>query len=97
LKLLRRLDTMDPRCELVRQHLTACQNDDGGFGLFPGTESHAGQTFCCLASLAMLDGLKHVERAPLLAWLQQRQRSDGGFNGRPEKVQFLEWIIGLLS
>lgn len=30
-----------------------CENFDGGFGLAPGCESHAGQIFCCVAALAI--------------------------------------------
>lgn len=33
--------------------LTSCQNPDGGFGCFPGCESHAGTTFCAVASLKL--------------------------------------------
>eukprot|EP00045_Choanoeca_perplexa_P016207 m.215471 g.215471 ORF g.215471 m.215471 type:complete len:316 (-) comp17199_c0_seq2:1931-2878(-) len=96
LALLQQLDPHDPRCEPVRQHLLACQNDDGGFGLFPDSESHAGQTFCSLASLALLESLDGLKREPLLAWLQQRQQSDGGFNGRPEKTSdsCYSWWVG---
>lgn len=87
LKLLQQLDLADIRLAAVKRHLLACQNDDGGFGLFPGAESHAGQTFCSLASLAMLEALAEVDQTSLLAWLLARQQADGGLNGRPEKVR----------
>ncbi len=35
-------------------YIHACQNPDGGYGLCPGAESHAGQTFCCVAALCFL-------------------------------------------
>lgn len=33
-----------------------CNNFDGGFGCVPGCESHAGQTYCCMAALELLNG-----------------------------------------
>ena len=51
LSLLGKLSAIDvPRAvEFIMQ----CQNFDGGFGVAPGGESHAGQIFCCVAALAL--------------------------------------------
>ncbi len=83
----------------IRSHINACKNFDGGFGCVPGAESHAGQVFCCAASLALLgddpdpDGL-------LSWWLSERQCDGGGLNGRPEKqpdVCYSWWILSTLA
>mmetsp|Transcript_41178 Transcript_41178/g.106537 ORF Transcript_41178/g.106537 Transcript_41178/m.106537 type:complete len:400 (-) Transcript_41178:103-1302(-) len=71
--------------------LLSCQNFDGGFGCRPGgeCESHAGHTFCCLASLALtgsLDRLDDRAHARLVRWLCDRQCENGGLNGRPGKA-----------
>lgn len=42
LSLLRRLDAID--CEAAARHLDSCRNFDGGYGVAPGCESHAGQS-----------------------------------------------------
>ena len=31
----------------------SCMNFDGGFGVVPGSESHAGQIYCCVGALAI--------------------------------------------
>eukprot|EP00933_Yihiella_yeosuensis_P009784 TRINITY_DN11588_c2_g1_i2.p1 TRINITY_DN11588_c2_g1~~TRINITY_DN11588_c2_g1_i2.p1 ORF type:complete len:310 (-),score=30.06 TRINITY_DN11588_c2_g1_i2:144-1073(-) len=71
--------------------LLGCQNLDGGFGCRPDgeCESHAGHTFCCLASLALTGGLQQMDlrkRGRLVRWLSARQCKEGGLNGRPGKA-----------
>jgi len=65
--------------------ISSCQNFDGGYGCVPGAESHAGQIFCCIASLSIGHGLDAVDRDTLGWWLSERQCDSGGLNGRPEK------------
>ena len=42
LSLLQRLDAID--CEAAARHIDSCRNFDGGYGVAPGCESHAGQS-----------------------------------------------------
>lgn len=39
---------------LAVQYIERCRSYDGGIGMFPGSESHGGSTFCSLASLALI-------------------------------------------
>jgi len=74
--------------------LLRCQNLDGGFGCRPDgeCESHAGHTFCSLASLRLADesgklSLPPRNRSRLVRWLCDRQcGTAGGLNGRPGKA-----------
>eukprot|EP00051_Salpingoeca_urceolata_P008988 m.110466 g.110466 ORF g.110466 m.110466 type:complete len:319 (-) comp16045_c0_seq3:292-1248(-) len=65
--------------------LKSCFNPDGGFGIIPGAESHAGQTFCCVAGLLLCDALDEELARRTGEWLLQRQAPSGGLNGRPGK------------
>jgi geranylgeranyl transferase type-2 subunit beta len=51
LSLLGKLDAIN--IPQAVEYIMQCQNFDGGFGLAPGCESHAGQIFCCVAALAI--------------------------------------------
>ena len=86
--------------ERIVQHVAACQNDDGGFGMFPGAESHGGQTFCCLASLWLCGSIERIDDTKQLRhWLMQRQQQGGGFGGRPGKPAdtcYSWWIVASL-
>ncbi|KAM3567083.1 hypothetical protein VYU27_010766, partial [Nannochloropsis oceanica] len=79
----------------------ACRNFDGGFGCIPGAESHAGQVFTCVGTLAIGEGVKEYIDEELLGWwLCERQCDSGGLNGRPEKqadVCYSWWILSALS
>lgn len=100
-------DIVDPAVNFILQ----CQNFDGGFGLVPGSESHAAQVFTCLGTLAICDKLDKLprEKQELLAWwLCERQQDmfmnskefEGGLNGRPEKlpdVCYSWWVLSSLS
>ena len=68
-------------------HVQACANPDGGFGVCPGAESHAGQVFACLGALSIAQQLETVDQQRTAAWLSERQLPNGGLNGRPEKLQ----------
>lgn len=76
------------------QFIFACRNYDGGFGQKPGLESHAGSTYCCLASLELLKfgGYFKIFEEKYLAlkdstirWLTRLHNQDGGFCGRTHK------------
>lgn len=85
LSLLGSLDAID--LKLAIQFIGKCQNFDGGYGSFPGAESHAGLVFCCVGSLAIVDALEYVDIDRLCWWLSERQLKCGGLNGRPEKLE----------
>ncbi|CAG9535254.1 unnamed protein product [Cercopithifilaria johnstoni] len=77
-----------------------CYNFDGGFGRKPGSESHAGQVYCCLGSLAIADCLEMIDVQRTARWLAERQCRSGGLNGRPEKlpdVCYSWWVLASLK
>lgn len=84
LRLLRRLDAVDTAAAVG--YVRRCCTAEGAFGASPGAEAHAGQTFCCVASLAICGEVQAVATDPLLRmWLSERQNADGGASGRPGK------------
>ncbi|KAK9450375.1 terpenoid cyclases/protein prenyltransferase alpha-alpha toroid [Limtongia smithiae] len=84
-------------------YIALCRNYDGGFGMVPGAESHAGQIFTCLAALAIagrLDEPGVVDRDLVCWWLSERQVPSGGLNGRPEKLPdtcYSWWVLSSLA
>lgn len=101
LTLLNKLQLIDKqRCT---EFLNRCKNYDGGYGAVPGGESHSGQIWTSVASLALLNAVNsdNVDTAILGWWLAERQLSDsGGFNGRPEKkpdVCYSWWVLASLT
>ncbi|KAK9467908.1 terpenoid cyclases/protein prenyltransferase alpha-alpha toroid [Lipomyces arxii] len=81
-------------------YIDQCKNYDGGYGMVPGAESHAGQIFTCLAALAIANRLDLVDRDLLSWWLCERQLLSGGLNGRPEKlpdVCYSWWVLSSLA
>ena len=81
-------------------HVNACANFDGGYGVSPGAESHAGQIFVCLAALSIAGRLDLVDRDRLGGWLSERQLDNGGLNGRPEKLEdvcYSWWVLSSLA
>jgi len=80
--------------------ILSCKNFDGAFGVVPGAESHAGQTFCCVGALALVNSLHLIDQDILGWWLAERQLPNGGFNGRPEKladVCYSWWVLSSLA
>ena len=77
-------------------YVQACANSDGGFGVCPGAESHAGQIFACLGALSITGRLDLIDRDRTGAWLSDRQLPSGGLNGRPEKLEDVcySWWVG---
>ena len=81
-------------------HIQACANFDGGYGITPGAESHAGQIFTCVGALVIAGRLDLVDIDRLGAWLSERQLPNGGLNGRPEKLEdvcYSWWVLSSLS
>eukprot|EP01099_Mayorella_cantabrigiensis_P004952 TRINITY_DN3811_c0_g1_i1.p1 TRINITY_DN3811_c0_g1~~TRINITY_DN3811_c0_g1_i1.p1 ORF type:complete len:351 (+),score=75.01 TRINITY_DN3811_c0_g1_i1:62-1054(+) len=98
LALLHRLDAID--VDLAVKFILKCQNFDHAFGCVPGAESHAGQTFCCVGALSIVNRLDLLDRDGLAWWLCERQTEVGGLNGRPEKlpdVCYSWWVLSCLS
>lgn len=101
LRLLNALDRID--VEKSIQYLLSCQNFDGGFGVSPGAESHAGQIFCCVSALNIVGAIPRMgqDKIDLLGWwLCERQCENGGLNGRPEKladVCYSWWVLSSLT
>ncbi|KAL8959419.1 MAG: hypothetical protein Q9193_003716 [Seirophora villosa] len=94
LSLLRLLPLVDVPKAVT--HVQACLNFDGGYGVSPGAESHAGQVYVCVGALAIAGQLDLVDRDRLGGWLSERQLDSGGLNGRPEKLQDVcySWWVG---
>ncbi|RDW94016.1 Rab geranylgeranyltransferase subunit beta BET2 [Aspergillus mulundensis] len=77
-------------------YVQKCENLDGGYGVTPGAESHAGQVFTCVGALAIAGRLDLVDKDRLGGWLSERQLEHGGLNGRPEKLAdaCYSWWVG---
>lgn len=77
-------------------YVQSCANFDGGYGVRPGAESHAGQIFTCVGALAIAGRLDLVDKNRLGEWLSERQLKNGGLNGRPEKREDVcySWWVG---
>lgn len=71
----------------VADWIISCQTYEGGFGSVPGSEAHGGYTFCCVASLCLLNQLPRANVPALLRWLSNKQLTEeGGFCGRSNKL-----------
>ncbi|KAL2329597.1 hypothetical protein Fmac_017178 [Flemingia macrophylla] len=96
--------------EKTKDYILLCQSYDGGFGLVPGAESHGGATYCAIASLQLMGFIEDnvlssctssslIDVPLLLDWILQRQATDGGFQGRPNKSSdtcYAFWIGAVL-
>ena len=82
------------------RYVKACSNFDGGYGVSPGAETHAGQIFTCVGALAIAGRLDLVDKNRLGGWLSERQLDNGGLNGRPEKLEdvcYSWWVVSSLA
>ncbi|RPB27381.1 rab geranylgeranyltransferase beta subunit [Terfezia boudieri ATCC MYA-4762] len=98
LSLLGKLNCID--VEKAVQYVLLCKNYDGGFGMLPGAESHAGQIFTCIGTLAIAKKLELIDHDLLGEWLCERQLPNGGLNGRPEKLEdvcYSWWVLSSLA
>ncbi|KMZ90185.1 geranylgeranyl transferase type2 beta subunit [Plasmodium vivax Mauritania I] len=98
-----RLYNDDERCA---HWILTCLNLDGGFSNTPGSESHAGTTFCAINSLNLLTvrgsgnylSDSGLLRGKLIIWLCDRY-DNLGINGRVGKdhdVCYAWWVLGSL-
>ncbi|KAL1967084.1 hypothetical protein VTN77DRAFT_3608 [Rasamsonia byssochlamydoides] len=98
LSLLGLLDMIDlPKAV---SYVQQCENLDGGYGVRPGAESHAGQVLTCVGALAIAGRLDLIDKDRLGAWLSERQLENGGLNGRPEKLEdvcYSWWVAASLA
>ncbi|ODQ63796.1 terpenoid cyclases/Protein prenyltransferase, partial [Nadsonia fulvescens var. elongata DSM 6958] len=106
-----RPDSMPFDVKRLHQYIISCLNYDGGISQTPQCESHAGLTYCALASLWMCGVLNQDDWSNTAAWLAFRQiplmedkgegsDNSGGFNGRvnkPADTCYSFWVIGSLS
>lgn len=86
--------------EKAVNHIVACGNFDGGYGVSPGAESHSGQIFTCVGALAIAGRLDLVDKDKLGRWLSERQVEGGGLNGRPEKLEdvcYSWWVMSSMA
>jgi len=70
------------------------------FALFRGSYVEVADSypvFVCVAALAILDRLDVVDYESLGWWLCERQLPNGGLNGRPEKLEDVEWTTFQLA
>lgn len=98
--ILGKLDLINDTVDKTVKFLADCQNYDGGFGLTPGAESHAAQIFTVVAALDILGRLDSIDAEAASHWLSERQLSEGGLNGRPEKlpdVCYSWWVLSSLA
>uniref|UniRef100_A0A2P2LGJ6 Geranylgeranyl transferase type-1 subunit beta isoform X2 n=1 Tax=Rhizophora mucronata TaxID=61149 RepID=A0A2P2LGJ6_RHIMU len=97
--------------EKVKEYILKCQSYNGGFGMTPGAEAHGGGTFCAVASLRLMGFIEDdilskstvssiIDIPLLLEWCFQRQATDGGFQGRPNKPSdtcYAFWVGSVLK
>ncbi|KAM0948272.1 putative protein geranylgeranyltransferase type I [Dioscorea sansibarensis] len=97
--------------EKAKEYILRCQSYDGGFGLVPDSESHGGGTYCAVAALQLMGFIEAdilskstlwttINVPLLLEWCIQRQRVDGGFQGRANKASdtcYAFWVGGVLK
>lgn len=95
----------------AKEYILNCQSYDGGFGMVPGSESHGGGTFCAVAALHLMGFIQvdlasdlrdstSIDTCMLLEWCLQRQVTDGGFQGRRNKLSdtcYAFWVGGVLK
>lgn len=63
-------------------YIISCQSYDGGFSGTPDTESHAGFTYCAVATLTITNELQRCNLMGLIGWLVCRAEN---VNGRVSK------------
>jgi geranylgeranyl transferase type-2 subunit beta len=98
LSLLRQLHHINLSAAI--SYVQSCANFDGGYGVSPGAESHAGQILTCVGALAIAERLDLVDTDRLAGWLSERQVPCGGLNGRPEKLEdvcYSWWVASSLE
>ena len=81
--------------------LVSAQNDDGGFGLAPGSASDSDMTGAVLQALAVVGRSRGAAAKRAVAWLRSNQNDDGGFGqfrGRNSNAQSTTYAVqGLVA
>jgi len=81
--------------------LVSAQNDDGGFGLAPGSASDSDMTGAVLQALAAVGRSRGAAAKRTVAWLRSNQNDDGGFGqfkGRSSNAQSTSYAVqGLVA
>ena len=70
LSLMGKLETADIDLDKAVSFVESCMNFDGGFGTRPGSESHAGQIYCCVGFLS-ITGMRTKQESSLFDYLNQ--------------------------
>ncbi|KAF3581823.1 hypothetical protein DY000_02033359 [Brassica cretica] len=73
--------------ELTRglgDYILSCQTYEGGIGGEPGSEAHAGNTYCGLATItmALITEVDRLNLDSLMNWIVHQQGVEKGFQGR---------------
>jgi energy-coupling factor transport system substrate-specific component len=81
--------------------LVSAQNDDGGFGLAPGSASESDMTGAVLQALAEVGRSRGAAAKRAVAWLRANQNDSGGFGqfrGRSSNAQSTSYAVqGLVA
>ncbi|CCF73236.1 Probable geranylgeranyl transferase type-2 subunit beta [Babesia microti strain RI] len=88
--------------------IISCKNDDGGYGLRPGEESHIGACFCASAiskikiirDFTTDKEIAFCDTVSMCKWLKARQRTNGGISGHGDKapdVCYSYWLLATLA
>ncbi|CAF1210226.1 unnamed protein product [Rotaria sordida] len=104
LKLIDSLDIID--IDRATNFIMICLNFDGDFGCIPGAKSHAGQIYCCLGFLSLVQRLDNldlstgnIEKLSKFILAAQDDETDGCAD-RPGNISdpfhTLFWVVGLL-
>ncbi|KAH0929536.1 hypothetical protein HID58_015263, partial [Brassica napus] len=75
--------------ELTRglgDYILSCQTYEGGIGGEPGSEAHAGNTYCGLATMALITEVDRLNLDSLMNWIVHQQGVERGFQGRTNKL-----------
>jgi geranylgeranyl transferase type-2 subunit beta len=70
---------------LAVRYLRACENFDGGYGVSPGAESHAGQIFACVGAFAIAEKIGAEVEVEV-------EMDGGGKERRMEKVKLVKMV-----
>ncbi|RID66066.1 hypothetical protein BRARA_D01232 [Brassica rapa] len=67
-------------------YILSCQTYEGGIGGEPGSEAHAGNTYCGLATMALITEVDRLNLDSLMNWIVHQQGVERGFQGRTNKL-----------
>ncbi len=82
-------DSVEATLHPTAAWVLSCQNQDGGFGAFPGDISTVRDTSWALESLERL-AVPFPRPSAIVEFVRSRQNADGGFRGRPWGTRWAE-------